>query len=198
MIVNIGSWVIEQACIAGKILQQQSTLPFQIGLNMSPRQFRDPTLINTVRRCLRESDLPPELLELEITETMLMHDIKAASLTVQNLSDLGVKLAIDDFGTGYSSLNYLKRFPIDTIKVDRSFVMDIPSSEDDMAITSAVIAMAHQLKMRVVAEGVETVKQLKFLKEQNCEYAQGYLFGKPMPLDAILRLIDSDNERLVS
>ena len=198
VIVNIGSWVIEQACIAGKILQQQSTLPFQIGLNMSPRQFRDPTLINTVRRCLRESDLPPELLELEITETMLMHDIKAASLTVQNLSDLGVKLAIDDFGTGYSSLNYLKRFPIDTIKVDRSFVMDIPSSEDDMAITSAVIAMAHQLKMRVVAEGVETVKQLKFLKEQNCEYAQGYLFGKPMPLDAIRRLIESDNERLVS
>lgn len=198
VIVNIGSWVIEQACIAGKILQEESTLPFQIALNMSPRQFRDPTLINTVRRCLRESSLPPELLELEITETMLMHDIKAASLTVQHLFDLGVQLAIDDFGTGYSSLNYLKRFPINTIKVDRSFVMDIPSSEDDMAITSAVIAMAHRLKMSVVAEGVETVKQLKFLKEQNCEYAQGYLFGKPMPLDAIRRLIASDNERLVS
>jgi len=198
VIVNIGSWVIEQACIAGKILQNESNLPFQIALNMSPRQFRDPTLISTVRRCLRESNLPPELMELEITETMLMHDIKAASLTVQHLFDLGVQLAIDDFGTGYSSLNYLKRFPINTIKVDRSFVMDIPSSEDDMAITSAVIAMAHRLKMSVVAEGVETVKQLKFLKEQNCEYAQGYLFGKPMTLDSIRRLIASDNERLVS
>ena len=196
-IIDIGSWVIKQACKTGAILQKDSNLPFQIAINMSPRQFRDPTLITTVRRCLRESDMPAERLELEITETMLMHDVKAASLTLQDLHDIGVQLAIDDFGTGYSSLAYLKRFPINTLKVDRSFVMDIPTSEDDMAITSAVIAMAHQLKMSVVAEGVETVKQLKFLKEQNCEYAQGYLFGKPMPLESIRRLIAADNDRLV-
>ena len=185
----MGSWVIEQACAAARLLRTEYSEAFQVALNISPRQFRDPNLITTIRRCLREAGLPPEALEIEITETMLMQDIEAATQTVQRLHDIGTSLAIDDFGTGYSSLNYLKKFPIDTVKVDRSFVMDIPQSEDDMAITSAVIAMAHKLKMSVVAEGVETDAQREFLLNHDCEYAQGYLFGKPMPLQMMRSLL---------
>ena len=177
--------MIEHACNAARQLRAEYSDDFQVALNISPRQFKDPNLVTTIRRCLREANLPPEALEIEITETMLMQDIEAATQTVQRLHDIGTSLAIDDFGTGYSSLNYLKKFPIDTVKVDRSFVMDIPKSEDDMAITSAVIAMAHQLKMSVVAEGVETHAQRKFLENHDCEYAQGYLFGKPMPMEEI-------------
>ena len=189
VIVDMGSWVIEQACAAARLLRTEYSEAFQVALNISPRQFRDPNLITTIRRCLREAGLPPEALEIEITETMLMQDIEAATQTVQRLHDIGTSLAIDDFGTGYSSLNYLKKFPIDTVKVDRSFVMDIPQSEDDMAITSAVIAMAHKLKMSVVAEGVETDAQREFLLNHDCEYAQGYLFGKPMPLQMMRSLL---------
>jgi len=189
VIVDMGSWVIEEACKAARILRTEYSDDFQVALNISPRQFRDPNLVTTIRRCLREANLPPEALEIEITETMLMQDIEAATQTVQRLHDIGTSLAIDDFGTGYSSLNYLKKFPINTVKVDRSFVMDIPKSEDDMAITSAVIAMAHQLKMSVVAEGVETHAQRKFLENHDCEYAQGYLFGKPMPMDEIREVL---------
>ena len=189
VIVDMGSWVIEQACAAARLFRAEYTEAFQVALNISPRQFRDPNLITTIRRCLREANLPPEAIEIEITETMLMQDIEAATQTVQRLHDIGTSLAIDDFGTGYSSLNYLKKFPIDTVKVDRSFVIDIPKSEDDMAITSAVIAMAHQLKMSVVAEGVETHAQRQFLVNHDCEYAQGYLFGKPMPMKEIRDLL---------
>ena len=145
-----------------------------------------------MRRCLREQKLNPAHIEIEITETMLMQDVEAAQATVETLSGLGVKLAIDDFGTGYSSLNYLRRFPINTVKIDRSFVMDLPHNTDDLAITKAVIAMAHQLKMQVVAEGVETKAQMDFLAAQSCEFAQGYLFSKAVPLDKIMSLISSD------
>ena len=168
----------------------------EIAVNISPRQFKDSNLVNNIRRSLRETGLNPHVLEVEITETMLMGDIEAANQTVQRLHELGVKLAIDDFGTGYSSLNYLKKFPIDTVKVDRSFVMDIPKSSDDMAITSAVIAMAHRLNMAVVAEGVETREQLEFLQEHGCEYAQGYLFSKPMPLAKVKSML-APNVRLL-
>jgi diguanylate cyclase (GGDEF)-like protein/PAS domain S-box-containing protein len=181
-IVDIGKWVIEAACLAAAQLCATNQTPICTAVNVSPRQFRDPELVATVQRCLRQSGLNPNHLELEITETMLMQDVEAASQTLQQLHDLGVRLAIDDFGTGYSSLNYLKKFPIDTVKVDRSFVMDIPNSTDDMAITAAVIAMAHQLNMEVVAEGVETPEQLEFLKLHECEYAQGFLFSKAVPL----------------
>ena len=118
-----------------------------------------------------------------------MGDVEAANTTVRQLHELGVRMAIDDFGTGYSSLNYLKKFPINTVKVDRSFIMDIPESEDDKAITSAVIAMAHRLNMEVVAEGVETQEQLSFLLEHDCEYAQGYLFAKPLSLSNLRPMI---------
>jgi len=181
-IIDIGTWVIEEACRACKHLTTAHNRPVKVAINISPRQFRDPNLVATMRRSLRETALEAKNIEIEITETMLMQDVDAAQITLQRLSDLGVSLAIDDFGTGYSSLNYLKRFPINTVKVDRSFVMDIPSNPDDMAITRAVIAMAHQLKMEVVAEGVETQEQFDFLAEQQCEFAQGWLFSKALPL----------------
>ncbi len=188
-IVDMGNWIIQEACRTGRELTEQAKRQIQIAVNISPRQFRDPNLVATIRRNLRESGLNPSTLELEITETMLMGDVEAANTTVRQLHELGVRMAIDDFGTGYSSLNYLKKFPINTVKVDRSFVMDIPESADDMAITSAVIAMAHRLNMEVVAEGVETQEQLNFLLEHDCEYAQGYLFAKPLPLASLRPMI---------
>jgi diguanylate cyclase (GGDEF)-like protein/PAS domain S-box-containing protein len=195
-IVEVGSWVIEEACRAGQAIIQQTGQEIEIAINISPRQFKDPNLVNNIRRSLRETGMNPHALEVEITETMLMGDIEAAHQTIQKLHELGVKLAIDDFGTGYSSLNYLKKFPIDTVKVDRSFIMDIPDSSDDMAITSAVIAMAHRLNMQVVAEGVETAQQLDFLSEHGCEYAQGYLFSKPVPLANVKTML-APNIRLL-
>lgn len=194
-IVPLGSWIVEAACIAAKEFNALSRRKFTTALNISPRQFRDPNLVNTIRRCLRTYDLMPGCLQIEITETMLMQDISAAELTVARLHELGIQLAIDDFGTGYSSLNYLKRFPINTVKVDRSFVKDIPGDADDCAITAAVIAMAHRLNMEVVAEGVETEAQLEFLRQQKCEFAQGFLFSKPLPVEAMRLTIQRDNLR---
>ncbi|MBT7333097.1 MAG: EAL domain-containing protein [Gammaproteobacteria bacterium] len=191
-IIDIGAWVIKQACHACQVLSAQQQTPIQVAINISPRQFRDPNLVATMRRSLLDAELDPQNIEIEITETMLMQDINAAQNTINQLSKLGVRLAIDDFGTGYSSLNYLKRFPINTVKIDRSFVVDLPSNADDMAITRAVIAMAHQLKMEVVAEGVETKEQLAFLKQHQCEYAQGWLFSQALPLKQMLSLLAHD------
>ena len=195
-IVEIGTWIIEEACAAGRTLCEAAGWDVQIAINISPRQFRDPNLVATIRRSMRETGLNPHNLEIEITETMLMGDIEAANETVHRLHDLGVGLAIDDFGTGYSSLSYLKKFPIDTVKVDRSFVMDIPESSDDKAITSAVIAMAHRLNMQVVAEGVETKDQLDFLLREGCDFAQGYLFSKPRSLASVTPMF-APNVRLL-
>ena len=188
-IVELGNWVIEQACQAAEVFSQQQNNPITVAVNISARQFRDPHLITTIRRSLRESGIKAERLEVEITETMLMGDVEAALVTVKRLHELGIKLAIDDFGTGYSSLNYLKRFPIDTVKIDRSFVMDIPGNADDMTITAAIIAMAHRLNMQVVAEGIETSEQLAFLNGHNCEYGQGFYFSQPESLEDIQRLL---------
>jgi diguanylate cyclase (GGDEF)-like protein/PAS domain S-box-containing protein len=195
-IVEIGNWVIEEACAAGRLMTEQRGAPVSIAVNISPRQFRDPNLVETIRRSLRRARLDPACLELEITETMLMQDVEAASEIVRRLHKLGIRLAIDDFGTGYSSLNYLKKFPISTVKVDRTFVTDIPESSDDMEITAAVIAMAHRLRMQVVAEGVETQAQLDFLAEQDCDFAQGYLFSRALPLQEIRPML-GPNVRLL-
>lgn len=195
-IVEIGNWVIEEACAAARLMTEQRGAPVSIAVNISPRQFRDPDLIGTIRRSLRRAHIDPGCLELEITETMLMQDVEAASEIVQRLHKLGIRLAIDDFGTGYSSLNYLKKFPISTVKVDRSFVTDIPESSDDMEITAAVIAMAHRLRMQVVAEGVETQAQLDFLAEQGCDFAQGFLFSRALPLKDIRPMLGA-NVRLL-
>ena len=189
-IIDIGNWVIEEACRNCQAFLESLGRPLKVAINISPRQFRDSDLVATLRSNLRDSGLEPSLIELEITESSLMQDVDAALETINALSELGVSIAIDDFGTGYSSLIYLKRFPIDTIKIDRGFVMDIPDNPEDIAISRAVIAMAHQLRMEVVAEGVETQAQLSFLARQRCDYAQGWLFSRALPMGDLMKLLD--------
>jgi EAL domain-containing protein (putative c-di-GMP-specific phosphodiesterase class I) len=151
-----------------------------VAVNIASPHFRQGGLVASVAAALKESALDPALLEVELTESMLMHNVDATLITLSQLKDMGVRLAIDDFGTGYSSLSYLKRFPLDTLKIDRSFVKDLPHDPEDAAITRAIIAMAHSLKLAVVAEGVETAEQLAFLQQHGCEVVQGFLFSEPV------------------
>lgn len=180
LIVPIGDWVIRTASAQLKQWLDQGLKPIRVSINLSARQFREAGLIDKFANTLVETDIPPELLELEITESILMDDINLTVKLLEALRLMGVHLAIDDFGTGYSSLSYLKRFPVSRIKIDRSFIQDIPQDSDDVAITLATIHMAHSLGLEVVAEGVETKAQREFLKSYQCEIAQGYLFSKPV------------------
>lgn len=180
LIIPIGKWVTRQACRMSQQLIAVGYGPLQMAINLSPKQFSDPDLVGEIATILQEERLDPTLLELELTESLLMEATENTRQQLSSLKDLGLTLAMDDFGTGYSSLSYLKKFPIDVIKIDRSFIKDIPQSQDDMEITSAVIAMAHNLKLKVVAEGIETAAQLNFLRRQQCDIGQGYLFDKPI------------------
>ncbi|GGO78607.1 hypothetical protein GCM10011348_10930 [Marinobacterium nitratireducens] len=189
LIVPLGHWVIREACRAGKVLFDQGH-EVRVAVNLSLRQFRDPLLLDTVRSALDDAGLPARFLEFEITESMIMDDIGRVLEILGALKALGVTLAIDDFGTGYSSLSYLKRLPVDQLKVDASFVRDIPQDRNDMEIAAAVIAMAHKLGLKVVAEGIETHDQLAFLRDNRCEMGQGYLLARPAPLDEVLEMLE--------
>jgi diguanylate cyclase (GGDEF)-like protein/PAS domain S-box-containing protein len=189
LIIPIGAWALEEACRQNRAWQREGLPKIGVAVNLSARQFRDEGLHETVADALSNSGLLPEYLELEITESMIMQNADRASALLQRFRDMGTLLSIDDFGTGYSSLGYLKSFPIDAVKIDRSFVRDIPNNADDVAITKAIIAMAHSLKLKVVAEGVENVEQLEFLRENKCDLIQGYLFSKPLPADAFAMLL---------
>ena len=188
-IVEIGQWVISEACRASREFSEHSDREISVAINLSARQFNEPDLVNDIRRTIKREGADPKNIEFEITETMLMNDVERAAKMLKRLRDLGIGLAIDDFGTGYSSFNYLKKFPIRTVKIDRSFVMDIPHNTDDMAISAAVIAMSKQLNMSTVAEGVETREQLSFLQDSGCDLAQGFLFGEALPKREMLPLI---------
>jgi diguanylate cyclase (GGDEF)-like protein len=181
MIVPIGEWVLATACARNKAWQDQGLTNLTVSVNLSARQFGDPMLLENLTRIISASGLDPSGLELEITESMVMSYGACAVAVLENLKSIGVQIAIDDFGTGYSSLAYLKRFPIDTLKVDRSFIRDIPADSSDMKITRAIIALAHGLKLKVVAEGVETADQLKFLRAHHCDSVQGYFLHRPLP-----------------
>ncbi|MGH8642609.1 MAG: putative bifunctional diguanylate cyclase/phosphodiesterase, partial [Burkholderiales bacterium] len=176
LILPIGAWVLKTACIQNRAWQRQGVRRFPVAVNLSPRQFAGETLLDDVKAALDASGLAPVDLELEITESMVMNNPEQAVKLLQQLKELGINVAIDDFGTGYSSLAYLKRFPIDSVKVDRSFVEDIPDDVDSMAIAQAVIAMAHNLRLKVVAEGVESEAQLGFLRGEGCDEIQGHYF----------------------
>jgi EAL domain-containing protein (putative c-di-GMP-specific phosphodiesterase class I) len=158
-------------------------------VNLSARQFQQRNIAKLVMSILEETGLEPRYLELELTESTIMRNAEEAVIMLNELHALGIGLAIDDFGTGYSSLSYLKRFPVDRLKIDRSFVSDIGASNDDETITSAIIALAHSLDLRVIAEGVETAAQRDFLKQRACHEMQGYFFARPMPRDAIAHLL---------
>jgi diguanylate cyclase (GGDEF)-like protein/PAS domain S-box-containing protein len=184
LIVAIGKWVIRHACEQNVAWQKLGLPDVVMSVNLSPRQFKDPTLLRDIVQILEETGMRPELLELEITETMIMNHIDIAAEKAAAMKVLGVKLAIDDFGTGYSSLSQLKRFPIDTLKIDRAFVRDIPHSVDDTAITRAVVSLGKALGVRVIAEGVETAAQYRFLRDNGCDEIQGFYFSKPCHPDA--------------
>jgi diguanylate cyclase (GGDEF)-like protein len=179
-IVRIGQWVMHEACCQARIWQEKGLPALRIAVNISAVELRAKDFVDGVRAILTETGLEPHYLELELTETFLMQDSKSTLAVLKDLKDIGVHLALDDFGTGYSSLSYVKRFPIDTLKIDRSFVLDLATDDDDASIVSAVISMGKSLHMRVVAEGVETPEQLQFLQEHSCPFAQGYYFSPPV------------------
>ena len=182
LILKIGEQALRDACFWAKKIGVDKRMP--VAVNISARQFNDPKLVEMVARILEESGLPAEMLELEITESTVMQQTDATLGMLKRLKDLGVSLAIDDFGTGYSSLAYLKRFPVDKLKIDKSFITDVPMSRDHNAIVTAIIGLAHALSLRVVAEGVETEAQLEFLQGARCDMIQGYLAGKPIDADS--------------
>jgi diguanylate cyclase (GGDEF)-like protein/PAS domain S-box-containing protein len=190
LIVPIGEWVLRTACRQLKALQAEGFPPVVVSVNLSPAQFRQRVLVATVERILAETALDPACLELEVTESLAMHDAAKFIDELQALKGLGVQLSIDDFGTGYCSLNYLKRFPIDRLKIDKSFVCDIDQDVDDAAIVKAVITLGHILNLRVLAEGVESAQQLDFLRANRCDEVQGFYFFRPLPIDEIRQLRD--------
>jgi EAL domain-containing protein (putative c-di-GMP-specific phosphodiesterase class I) len=180
LILAIGKWVLRTACAQSMSWQGAGLPPVRVSVNLSPRQLNDPELVAAVRDVLADTGLKPDLLELEVTESSVMHNVERALEVLCALKDMGVQLAIDDFGTGYSSLAQLKRFPIDTLKVDRSFIRELPADVEDKAIAEAIIAMGRTLNLTVVAEGVETREQQDFLRERACDQMQGFFFSKPV------------------
>jgi diguanylate cyclase (GGDEF)-like protein len=190
LIVPIGEWVLATACAHSKAWQGRSLPKLSVAVNLSARQFADSALLAKLTRIIHTSGLDPALLELEITESVVMSYGESAAGVLDKLKSIGVQIAIDDFGTGYSSLAYLKRFPIDILKVDRSFIRDIPGNSGDMKITRAIIAMAHGLRLKVVAEGVETADQLQFLQKQSCDAVQGYFLYPPLEEDKVAEILE--------
>ena len=188
LIVQLGEWALRAACARTRGWQEQGIAGLCVAVNVSARQLRQGDFVALLADVLNETGLPANSLELEITESMTMDDPERAVQMFKQIKQMGVHLTIDDFGTGYSSLAHLKRFPIDTLKIDRSFIKDIPDDANDTAITQAIIAMAHSLKLKVVAEGVETNAQLRFLLQQGCDEFQGYYLSKPLPEDEFLAL----------
>ena len=189
LINSIGEWVIRSTCAQAKQWLTQGVGPVRLAVNLSARQFRSSDLVSVVKQALSESELPVELLELEVTEGTIMTDIDRTIGTLEVLSQLGIRLAVDDFGTGYSSLAYLAQFPIDVLKIDQSFVRDITINRNVASIVTAIVGLAHSLNLEVVAEGVEDTEQLAFLRSLDCEEIQGYLYSKPLPAEEFEKLI---------
>jgi len=203
LIVPIGKWVLEEACrqVAAWQRQYPKSPPLTVSVNLSPRQFQQPSLLDEIKGALDQSHLPADCLKLEITESSLMKNVESTITTLWKLKELGVRIAVDDFGTGYSSLAYLKRLPIDVLKIDRSFITGICEDEEDKAIVQAIVALARSLNLSITAEGIETESQLSMLQSMTCEQGQGYLFHRPLEgsaFEAVMRgWDDRHGERLV-
>jgi diguanylate cyclase (GGDEF)-like protein/PAS domain S-box-containing protein len=189
LILPIGEWVLRSACEQVKRWHDQGLTPVKLSVNLSSKQFRRGPLKDTLARVLAETGFDPHCLEFEITESVLMDGSAEVSAVLAELKDMGISISVDDFGTGYSSLSYLKRFPIDTLKIDRSFVRDIPGDQDDAAIVRAIIAMSRSLRMKVIAEGVETEEQSQFLRAEGCDEIQGYFCGRPVPPEEFQQML---------
>ncbi|MBD2502935.1 putative bifunctional diguanylate cyclase/phosphodiesterase [Anabaena azotica] len=189
LIEKIGEWVLRTACIQNRAWQLAGLPPMRMSVNLSARQFEQANLVELIHQIMQESGLQPSYLELEVTESFLMTDINHSTKILKQLRELGVWLALDDFGTGYSSLNYLKRFPVNMLKIDRSFVQDIASNPDSAAVTDAIIALAKSLQLKITAEGIEDQQQRHYLQQRGCHEGQGYYFGVPVPAEKITELL---------
>ncbi len=182
MIKQLDTWVLKTACSQYKVLMEIYKKPLRLSVNLSAYQFRNHNLVDTIEQVLKDTCFIPSLLELEITETTAMENVDFTIKILKKLSEMGVKISIDDFGTGYSSLNYLRYFPIHILKIDRSFICDMENDQNTKAIVKSIIDVAHSLKLKVTAEGVETIEQLSMLKQMDCDEIQGFLISKPLPL----------------
>ncbi|MBD1904672.1 bifunctional diguanylate cyclase/phosphodiesterase [Funiculus sociatus GB2-A5] len=195
-IVPIGEWVLRTACAQTRAWQLAGLPPIRISVNLSARQFEQPNLVEVVSQILEETGLTASYLELEVTESFLMGDVQRSVNTLEQLRELGILLALDDFGTGYSSLNYLKRFPVTMLKIDRSFVQDVTSNPDSAAVTDAIIALSKSLRLNITAEGIETQEQLDYLQKRGCEEGQGFYFSRPVPADAIAQMLKESSQQM--
>jgi len=191
LIIPLGEWILKTACQQLQQWRNQGLENLKVSVNLSAIQFNDKDLLKQIKTALTESSLPPQYLVCELTESMMMENIEAHIQVLESIKKLGIQISIDDFGTGYSSLSYLKRFPIDELKIDKSFVDDIEFSHDDKNIVRSIITLGHNLGLEIVAEGVETEAQLNFLQENNCNYIQGYYFSKPLPTQDVFSFIKS-------
>ena len=189
LIVPVGDWVLRAACKQGKAWESEGLPPMRVAVNLSTRQFKGP-LAERLSGILDETGVDPSCLELELTESLLMEDAEATSATLGELrARLGLNLSVDDFGTGYSSLSCLRCFPLDALKVDRSFIRDVVTDPNDAAIVASIINLAHNLRLKVIAEGVETEEQLAYLKERGCDLVQGFYFSEPVPAEKLSELV---------
>jgi EAL domain-containing protein (putative c-di-GMP-specific phosphodiesterase class I) len=189
LIGAIGEWVVREACRQARIWQDSGLSPMRVSVNLSPSQFRGSGLIHSVRRALEEARLEPQYLEVELTESAVMSDPEESIAILEQLSAMGILVSVDDFGTGYSSMSYLRRLPIDKLKIDRVFINEIVSRPEDASIVRAIVSLAHSLRLKVVAEGVETPAQLDFLKAVGCDEYQGYHFSRPLPSNEFERVV---------
>lgn len=196
-IIELGEWVLRTAAEQVHRWHQLFRRPLRLAVNLSARQFLHFNLVKQVEDALRATGLDSHSLDFEITETVAMQDAEESVGVMRQLKSLGIGLSLDDFGTGYSSLSYLKRFPIDILKIDKSFVRDIPEDANDLAIVSAIIAMAHALGLRVVAEGVETAPQWHFLRDCGTQFAQGFYFGRPLPASEFEEILARESSPLL-
>lgn len=181
MIVQLGEWALLEACRLMRKWLEAGYQPVTVAVNISPKHFAESHLVQMVRDALLHYQLDPACLELELTESTLIHNVDAVVSTMYQLRELGVTISIDDFGVGCTSLNYLRQYPVNMLKIDRAFIMGLPGSRYDAAITSSVISLGHKLGLQVIAEGVETAEQMQFLRTHQCDFVQGYLISKPLP-----------------
>ncbi|HRZ05933.1 MAG TPA: EAL domain-containing protein, partial [Candidatus Competibacteraceae bacterium] len=194
LIIAIGEWVLQETCRQGKVWLDAGLPPLSLSVNLSAHQLHHGDIVAAVMQTLRDTGFPAERLELELTESALMRREAEAVTLLERLRGLGLRLAMDDFGTGYSSLAYLKRFPLDVLKIDKSFVDDLPQQRDAMEIAATIIAMGHTLGLDVLAEGVETSEQLTFLQLKGCDQYQGYLTSPPVPAEAFVALLRQNQD----
>jgi len=189
LIVELGEWILREACRQNMAWQQDGMKGLRVAVNLSGYQLQHSRLVETVRAVLDETGMPGECLEFEITESVIMQNPDYAVEVLNEITNLGIHISIDDFGTGYSSLSHLKRFSVNTLKIDKSFVKDVETNTTDAAIATAIIAMGSSLNLKVIAEGVETEQQMTFLRDNNCDQVQGFLISRPLPADQALKVL---------